>query len=329
MKPHRPIELDSFDREFFSSKKENVEEKEPKQEPGQESFEQLPSDVIEAIVNVSRSENSSVFHELPDEEENTFDENVAFSGENVTEEEALKSFPDFKFDPSKFEILSDETNGESADSGDIDAFKAEARREIKEEKEKIKEQQRLEKTVQRPFRAKRILSFFMAVLIIAGILFASFGLVVCKTGSTENTMLKFGDYSLCYVDGENIKSSKETDSLVLLHRESVSGTKTILFPLDGKLMLEEIVARGDGFCAVKIERNDSSIYTVEDSEIMGVLRFSLGNMKGLYNALHNYTVPFIAALALYFAAVIAVFSVLIRSKNKQIKKYRESYQLIG
>lgn len=336
MKPHRPVDLETLNREFFSpdNSDEDIfsEEGSAPVDETEELFSSHPSltpDVIEGLKNLNDSGNDNVFHDLPDDKKAADSAENASKVNEVSEEEALKSFPDFEFNPDIFD-LPEQVHTEASDNDEtIEELKEKAKQEIKDEKEKIKRQKKLEGKVQHPFKVRRILSFLMALFIIIGLLAWMFAAGLYKTGNTKDTMLNIGEYSVCYIDGTNIKSSNLTGNLVLFRKEAVSGTKYILFPFEDETRLEEVVAIGDGFCAVKLEHASSFVQPVDNTDIIGVMQFSTGNIRPLYDLIHNNGKIALISLTAYFVLIIGIFALLIRLQNKKIKQYREDYQLIN
>lgn len=349
MNPHRPIDLDSFDEEFFSIERtaENNDAQEKQVFSGlPDTNEQIMSlhpsltdDVIEGLMNVKIRQNGPVFHDLPDdvgEGEKATSElsNEASASEKspertpqISEKEALKSFPDFDFDASIFEAEENE-NGDAAlsEKEALKAHKAKAKLELKAEKEKIKTQHKLENKVQKPFRQRRISAFFMVLFLLFGFLAAVFMSALYLTGTTPEATLHIGDYYSLFVDGTNVTSSSYENKIVILKNESVKSNGPVLFAANDSLKIEEIVAIGDGVCAVNVTNR---IVAVRTNDIKSVVSFSIVNMESLYKTVRSETYKVVIGFVIYFAAVIIFFSALIVMKNKKIKKYRESYELIG
>lgn len=353
MKPHRPIDLDAFDEEFFSSAKEEKNEKMNNNKVFSEEspsgaftdIDKVPAhlsltqDVIDGLMKVKTSDSSPVFHDLPQEKESNAEEPFAPSKRTpqISEDEALKSFPDFKFDPTLFENAENESAlplqedeeplklTPKEEREEIKLHKEKAKQDIKDEKEKIKAQKKLESTVQKPFRSRRILALLMCFFIIIGFLAAAASTVIYKTGSSPDGMFSFREYSLCYIDGVNVKSSITNDSLVLLKQENISSNRTIMFINEDEYRLESLVAIGDKVCAVGYS---NGVATVQKSNIIGAVYFSLDGIGPVYKFIHNRTTDAIIIFAAYEALTIIVFSLLIAAKNRKIKKYREEYQLV-
>lgn len=349
MNPHRPIDLDNFDEEFFSAEKtaadNDAQEKQvfssfPDASEQMKSLHpSLTDDVIEGLMNVKIQQNGPVFHDLPEDigegekataelsKEASMSENPLKRTPQISEEEALRSFPDFDFDASIFEAEENENSGTTLSEKEaLKAHKAKAKLELKAEKEKIKAQHKLENKVQKPFRQRRILAFFMVLFMLFGFLAAAFTAALYLTGTSPETTLHIGDYSVLFVDGKNIKSTNYENKIVILKNESVKSNNPVLFAASDSLRIEEIVAIGDGVCAVNITNRITALRT---SDIKSVVSFSIVNIESLYKIIHSETYKVIIGFGVYFAAVIIFFSALIVMKNKKIKKYRESYELIG
>ncbi|MGN1348562.1 MAG: hypothetical protein ACI4VI_06420, partial [Acutalibacteraceae bacterium] len=288
-------------------------------------------------------QNGPVFHDLPEDggegeetkadlsKETSVSEKPPERTPQISEEEALRSFPDFDFDMSIFEA--EENRGDSGETDEplsekeaLKAHKAKAKLELKAEKEKIKTQHKLENKVQKPFRQRRILAFFMVLFLLFGFLAAGLTAALYLTGTSPETTLHIGDYSVLFVDGTNIKSTNYENKIVILKNESVKSSNPVLFATNDSLRIEEIVAIGDGVCAVNITNR---ITTLRTNDIKSVVSFSIVNIESLYKIIHSETYKVIIGFGVYFAAVIIFFSALIIMKNRKIKKYRESYELIG
>lgn len=349
MNPHRPIDLDSFDEEFFSSEKtaadNDAQEKQvfssfPDASEQMKSLHpSLTDDVIEGLMNVKIQQNGPVFHDLPEDggegekattelsKEASMSEKPPKRTPQISEEEALRSFPDFDFDMSIFEAEENENSGTTLSEKEaLKTHKAKAKLELKAEKEKIKAQHKLENKVQKPFRQRRILAFFMVLFMLFGFLAAGLTAALYLTGTSPETTLHIGDYSVLFVDGKNIKSTNYENKIVILKNESVKSNNPVLFAASDSLRIEEIVAIGDGVCAVNITNRITALRT---NDIKSVVSFSIVNIESLYKIIHSETYKVIIGFGFYFAAVIIFFSALIVMKNKKIKKYRESYELIG
>ena len=357
MKPHRPIDLDLFNEEFFSGKEvgndsaapespvftstpeetSTVSSEKPKLHPS------LTADVIEGLMKLQLSQESPVFHNLPDEEKTAAPavkeqtpvqpvQPVAPSKRTpqISEEEALKSFPDFDFDPKIFDTAEDEASPEIIPVRGNDALPEEEEfqsSEIENDKNKLKKQKKLEKKIQRPFLAKRLFSLLMVFFILAGIAVSGFAAILYKTGNTPESSLDIGGYSICYVDGENIESSIIKNGIVVLKQEKITGKRTILYRHNESTRLEKIVGVGEESYGIRYEGNPMQVISL--GEIKGVAVFTLENIKPVYEIAHYQPTAALAAIAIYFMTVIIFFSVLISLRNKKIKKYRESYQIVS
>lgn len=336
MKPHRPIDLDSLNREFFSSGEENTNPNDNAQAASSEGAAGNDSELVEMLKNVTVSEDNPVFHDTDEEESTETDDMVKFiiedkSSEGVSEEDALKSFPDFEFNPEAFSVAEEGTGDDSSGEEPLRIIKENVEDESDDEpelsEEEIAEQKKLEKIVRRPFRIKSFLSFFMVIFLLAGILAVAFEGVLYKIGNKAESRIKAEQYSVCYIEPKNIESSSMSDCIAIFRKEIVSGNKTILFRYDDKYMVEDVVAIGDGICAVKIPQIDSPI-TVSNNDIEGVVIYSLKNIKPVYYAVHNNTIIVLIIDAVYFALVICLFAVLIKRQHKKIDALSELYQLV-
>lgn len=348
MKAHRPIDLSEFDKNFFSGENDEGIENEERtgsvftdigevSDPSVSLHPSLTPDVVEALMNIKASETSSVFHDLPQDEDIPSAQEGEKSGEAekaelVSEEEALASFPDFDYDPSIFENAENagENVGQSgehiSEKNELRLHKKMAKQEIKDEKKRLKERKKLERTVQKPFKEKKLLTLLTVFFVIIGMLGTAFIVLLYKTGNTPETALDIGEYSLCYIDGINIKSTEIKKALVLLKSETVSSNKIIVYRSEGSAAAENVIAIGDGICAVVVSQK---IISVKNEDIKGVVYFCLKNIDTVYSLAHNDPVTAFAGVGVYFIVVIALFSLLIYIKNKRIKKYREDYQLVG
>lgn len=355
MKPHRPIDLDLFNEEFFSKKEggnnsgtsENpVFTSVPKEAPPVRSDEKpklhpsLTADVIEGLMKLQLSQESPVFHNLPDEEravspdvkEQPPVQPVAPSKRTpqISEEEALKSFPNFDFDPKVFDTSEDEAAPEIIPVRGNDALPGEEEfpnSEAENDRNKAKRQKKLEKKIQRPFLAKRLFSLLMVLFILVGIAVSGFAAILYKTGNTPESSFDIGGYSICYVDGENIKSSIIKNGIVVLKQERITGKRTILYRHNESTRLEKIVGVGEESYGIRYEGNPMQVINL--GEIKGAAVFTLENIKPVYEIAHYQPTAALAAIAIYFMTVIIFFSVLISLRNKKIKKYRESYQIVS
>lgn len=370
MKPHRPVDLDAFDRDFFSPEEPadnkgqndntvsvNVENGAPdvSHQIRRVLHPSLTADVIEGLMKIKLSVENPVFHDLPEEKEETDVQEeksnvLSSSGQDtkeaqapekapaeadegveseVSEEDALKSFPDFDFDPTIFNPEDEDETGDEVmlnDGDDLKAHRERAKQELKDEKKRLKAQKKLEKKVQRPFKSRRKLVFLLVLALLIGIIASGLSFIVYKTGSSPKNMYQIGDYYLCYIDGTGIQSSKYTGSIIVLEKRSVTSNKAILFDSESGPMLEDVIAIGDGVCAVTLSQK---VCTVKNENIVGVVYFYIGNMKLIYNVVHFQTTTALVVLGAYFGAVIIIFSLLIALKNKKIKKYRENYQIVS
>lgn len=339
MKPHRPIDLDSLNKEFFSSEEESVNPKDNSEAASSESISGSDSELFEMLKDVKISEENPIFHDTDEEKsrENAENDNtVRFiiednSNEGVSEEDALRSFPDFEFNPEAFDTAEDGVDDDNGNTEPLRIIKESVEDKSEEEAElsdeEIAEQKKLEKIVRRPFRVKGFLSFLMVIFLFAGILAVAFEGALYKIGSKAESRITAGQYSVCYIEPSNIESSIMSDCVVILRKEIVSGNKTILFCHDSKYMIEDIVAIGEGICAVKIPQVDSPI-TVSNDSIEGVVIYSLKNIKPIYYAVHNSTIIVLVIDAVYFALVICFFAVLIKRQHRKIDALREQYQLV-
>ncbi|MGN1117273.1 MAG: hypothetical protein ACI4RU_01545, partial [Acutalibacteraceae bacterium] len=288
-------------------------------------------------------QNGPVFHDLPEDggegekttaelsKEASMSENPPKRTPQISEEEALRSFPDFDFDMSIFEA--EENGGDSSETDEplsekeaLKAHKAKAKLELKAEKEKIKTQHKLENKVQKPFRQRRILAFFMVLFMLFGFIATALTAALYLTDTTPEATLHVGNYSILFVDGTNIKSTNYENKIVILKNESVKSSKPVLFAANDSLRIEEIVAIGDGVCAVNISNR---IVAVSTDDIESVVSFSVGGIRSLYKIIRSEIYKVAIGFGIYFAAAIIFFSALIIMKNRKIKKYRESYELIG
>lgn len=367
MNPHRPVDLDSFNRDFFSSGEEKTDS--PKAEnkvftAGGETGEStadksalspaLTAEVIDALMKLKVSSENPVFHSFPEDEEDTpaeekdtyneeegvlaekpaADTSSAKSSTGVTEQEALESFPDFDFDPTIFEAAQEsdkgemlpEDNDDSQDDDDDEEF-FDSGNFIREEKKKIKAQKKLEKKIQRPFKSRRLLTFVMIIMIIVGLVAAAVSGLLYETGNTPESSFDVGNYSFCYIDGVNIQSSEVKDGLVLISKNTVTSTETILYRHNDETRIETIIAVGDNSYGIRYEGNPLQVIQAE--EIEGIVIFSINGIKPVYDIAHYKPAVIFGAVFGYLAAVIILFSVLISVRNKKIKKYRESYQLVS
>ena len=323
----------------------------------------LTPEIIEGLINLnlSQSEPGAVFTELPDEGRENSDKNVtpeeiaenevhpAESSEEplsqeefdnqptapskrkpqISEEEALKSFPDFEpavFEPTENQDSSDyEYITVNGSQESVKEHKKRVKKELKQEKDKIKAQYRLEKKVQKPFKAKKILIFFMLILLLAGILAAGVVGVFYLTGTSPETSLDIGSYSVIYVNGAEVRSDETHDSLILLSHENVTGAKTILYQYQDQYRLDTIVAIGDGAYAVRINGETKVIHP---EDVRGVVYYSVSGIRDIYVLAHNQPKAALTAVGLYMCTVIVFFAIVISFKNKKISNYRESYQLV-
>lgn len=305
----------------------------------------LTPDVIEAIRKIDKTKENPVFHLLDDVEKQetgkesdagtSKTENVKKEGQlfapskrkpQMSEAEALQSFPDFKFDPSVFENeenddgFTDEDDLQSEEYMSRENLQKLSKRELKAAKKQLKLQRKY-KAAQKPSKLRRFIIVILVLALFCGLLASAASQLLRKAGTTPQTASAIFGYTLLYVDGKNTVSSELNESIVLYKSESVSSSSTIVFSTAEGLRAEKIIAIGNGVCAVTIDKHMSTIQT---DDVIGVVHFSIRNIGRFYRFSNEHPLRLNIGFVLYYLVVIVLFSIPVLMKRRTSKYFENN-----
>lgn len=344
MKPHKPIDLDKFNEDFFSNEKSISKDDEVK---GKATEEQIfssvktensqvtytPKQAIEMLANVGKGEKSGVFHDLPEQKKHNTEElrenriNTEELGKPlVTEEEIYKSFPDV--DPYALQIKQEEANNEFSEKEELKKTKNSAKELIKNEKTKIKDQKKLEKKIQKPFKARKRLIRFFILLVLIGIALSSFLVIISQAGAGRRQYLElFGKYYIAYCDGEALAENSLNKKIIFIDKtaSSIQGNNKILFEYDEDYYIGSVNGYGNGTYSLS---TDNFRATCTKDDVIGLVTFSIPVAQNIRSFFFGHSTVSYVIIGVYFILITGIFVIILKKKNDLIKQYRQEYDIV-
>lgn len=204
--------------------------------------------------------------------------------------------------------------------------KDDAKASIENEKKKIKAQKKLENTVQRPFGKRKTAIIMLVVFLVIGILATAVSTLMYAVEKSDNGMINLAGFTVAYVDADKVSGDEHIGRYIFSRSGSIQGNDTLFFLSAADIpTVADVIGFGDGLYAVNL---GSSIYRVEQSKILGSVKFETPQVAILRSAVSGYTFVVYAVLAIYFILVILFSSLRIGKLNAAIRRLEESYELI-
>lgn len=343
MQLHRPKDINSLNEDFFKNEfsgsdlAENSVLTEGFSNPSSEStliqgeidsiIVENESDIesgyvakqIEKLSNAEYTNDDRIFHDFSQDDYEEHEEN-----RDIDEKGLFEAFPEIDFDPSVFN--DDDLSERELRKESVRKAKEDAKVTIENEKEKIKEQKRLEKKVQQPFKKRRTAITLMIVFIIANLLCISLCGIFSSMARNENTLAISGNLTLQYVDGLNISSPNYRGKIIAVAPESIQGSRSVLFTDEsGDSVIGKVIAIGDGVYGIDV---GEKVLRAEKESIIGIVKFSTPDISLIYVVLVAFgNLPLILLLITLILTVL--LSVLrIKKFNREIRELEENYNII-
>ncbi len=274
---------------------------------------------IEKLSNTEFTNSNHIFHDFPEDDYEEYEQTSQFD-----EKDLFNAFPEIDFDPSVFndeeELSERELKKES-----VRKAKEEARATIENEKERIKQQKELEKTVQKPFAKKRTAYAVMSVLIILSILSAAICGIIGNMGKNGN-MTKISSLTLHYVDGNNISSQEYEGCIIAVDSGNIQGSQTVLFSNENDVQtIGRVIAIGDNVYGID---TGEKVHRAEKESITGIVKFTTPEIKTVYGIISTFSNILFIVTGICLLTVIVIFAVIIKKLNRKIKELEEEYNII-
>ena len=343
MQLHRPKDIDSLNADFFRNEfsGDTVKEETVKPEPEAETnliqaeidsvIVENESDMeagyvakqIERLSNAGYRNENRIFHEFPDdvpEEDDRVNELI----DSLEEKNLFDSFPEIDFDPSVFN--DDDLSEREIKKESVRKAKEEAKITIENEKEKIREQKKLEKKVQKPFGKRKTAVFLMVIFIIINLVCIGCCGIFGTMADNGNKLTLSDSLTVYYVDGINIPTASYRGKLIAITPENIQGSRNVLFTdEEGDSVIGKVIAIGDGIYGIDI---GVKVVKTERESIIGVVKLATPDISlaySLFTAFGMFPV-ILFALALILTVVLSVSR--IKKFNREIKALEENYNII-
>lgn len=342
MQLHRPKDIDSLNEDFFKNEfSGRIIQEDPVITESETEYPETnliqgeidgiivehESDIrsgyvakqLERLSNASYENGNRIFHEFPEDSE---DEDSLI--DSLEEKNLFDSFPEIDFDPSVFN--DDDLSEREIRRESVRRAKEDARITIENEKEKIREQKQLEKTVQRPFGKKKTAIVLMVVFIVLNILCLGMCGIFGTMADNGNSLTLSEKLTVHYVDGINISTPAYKGKLIAVTAESIQGSRNVLFTdEEGSSVIGKVIAIGDGIYGIDLGER---VVKADAQSIIGVVSFATPDISPVYlffTAFGMFPV-ILFALALLFTVLLSVLR--IKKLNLEIKRLEENYNII-
>ncbi len=250
------------------------------------------------LIGETKEEENKIFHDLPEENNDTGKKNKTSTD---TEDEM-----------------------EKLDRERLKKEKENQNNLIREEKERIRDQKQLEKSVQRPFKRRRFFVFLFVVFFIIG-LAGSFAVYAVTSCQNNNNTFSILSYTLYYSDDYG---TDYYNNYVIIENatDHIQGMKDILYTNDdGENVIGSIVALTGGSYAVS---TFNGVTKVKTDKVLGSVLFTLPMSGFLKNNIASRQLVAYIAVGLYFILLITGFIIILVKLGKKIKVYKEEYELV-